>query len=182
MFGRIVVAVDGTLTSNRGLATATGLAKDQGATLHIVHVVDELVMVPMVEGAGMLGDDYIATVVESLRESGRKILSSAEKAAAKGGATVDTELLSSRGQPVASVILAYAKRVRADLIVLGTHGRRGLRRAVMGSDAEGVLREATVPVLLVRTPERAHARKRAARARPAAAVSRKKPSKAPAAR
>jgi nucleotide-binding universal stress UspA family protein len=51
---------------------------------------------------------------------------------------------------VASLILAQARKSKADVIVMGTHGRRGLSRMVMGSDAEGVVREANVPVLLVR--------------------------------
>ena len=62
--------------------------------------------------------------------------------------TAATLLLLASG--VAHTILVQAKKQKADLIVLGTHGRRGLARVVVGSDAETVLREAAVPVLLVR--------------------------------
>ena len=62
-------------------------------------------------------------------------------------------MLETRGRSVAEVIIAHAKKLRADLIVLGTHGRRGVSRLVMGSDAEGVVRSARVPVLLVHAPE-----------------------------
>jgi len=59
------------------------------------------------------------------------------------------------GYGVADVILKQAKKTRADLIVMGTHGRRGVARLVMGSDAEGVVRGAPVPVLLVRSADKA---------------------------
>ena len=51
---------------------------------------------------------------------------------------------------VADVILAQARKFRADVIVMGTHGHRGITRLLMGSSAEGVVRKASVPVLLVR--------------------------------
>jgi nucleotide-binding universal stress UspA family protein len=64
------------------------------------------------------------------------------------------------GHRVADLIIKQAKRWRADVIVLGTHGRRGVSRLVMGSDAELVVRETSVPVLLVRSPLRPHTRRR----------------------
>ena len=157
MFSRIVVAVDGAATSNRALATAAALAKEQAASLHVLHVIDELVIAPMLDVAGKYLD--VDAIVEGLRNQGRTILANAQKVASQSVADVHGELIASYGQPVAPVILRYAKRIRADLIVLGTHGRRGIKRIVMGSDAEGVLREATVPVLLVRSPERSRARR-----------------------
>ena len=63
-------------------------------------------------------------------------------------------LVESRGHSVADTILEQARKTKADVIVLGTHGRRGLSRILMGSDAEAVVREARVPVLLVRSQER----------------------------
>ena len=152
MFKRILVAVDGTPTSNRGLITATALAKEQNATLHVVHVIDDMAIVPMFDPAGYV-PDYVDSMVTSLRETGRKILSKAQALAARSGLRIQQQTLETRGQGVANAILQQARSVRADLIVMGTHGRRGMSRLVMGSDAEGVLREATVPVLLVRSPE-----------------------------
>ena len=64
-------------------------------------------------------------------------------------------LVETIGHTVADAIPEQAKKSHADLIVLGTHGRCGISRLVMGSDAEGVIRAATVPVLLVRTPRAA---------------------------
>jgi hypothetical protein len=70
-------------------------------------------------------------------------------------------LVEARAATVAHVIVQQAQKLKADVIVMGTHGRRGLRRALMGSDAEAVVREAGVPVVLVRG---AVARKRKATA------------------
>ena len=72
---------------------------------------------------------------------------------------VDTVLLETLGHPVADLIIKQSKKWRADVIVLGTHGRRGLSRLLMGSDAEMVVREAQVPVLLVRSPSRPRKRR-----------------------
>ena len=70
-------------------------------------------------------------------------------------------MIEGRGRAVSGVILEDARKFRADLIVMGTHGRRGLNRLLLGSDAERVLREARIPVLLVRQqqPQRRRARK-----------------------
>ena len=68
----------------------------------------------------------------------------------KSGVKAETAQIESRGQLVSEAILADARRSRADVIVMGTHGRRGLNRLLLGSDAERVLREANVPVLLTR--------------------------------
>jgi nucleotide-binding universal stress UspA family protein len=90
------------------------------------------------------------------------MLDAASKVALKQGVKADASLVESRGRPVSDVILDEARKWRADLIVMGTHGRRGVNRLLLGSDAERVLRSAPVPVLLVRPEER---KKRAARKR-----------------
>jgi nucleotide-binding universal stress UspA family protein len=90
--------------------------------------------------------------LKALREEGRKLLAKAETKARQRHLKVDTVLLESFGHRVADLIVKQAKKWRADVVVLGTHGRRGLSRILMGSDAEMVVREAPVPVLLVRSP------------------------------
>lgn len=152
MFKRILVAVDGSTTANRGLKLALSLAKDHGATLHVVHVVDELVIGQGMDGMTFVPANYVDSLMGGLREAGRRILARAEEAARKNGQSVETVLVETMGQGVASAVLTQARRLRAELIVLGTHGRRGLSRLVMGSDAETIVREARVPVLLVRSP------------------------------
>ena len=89
-------------------------------------------------------------LVPALREGGQRILAKAKAAAEKEGIRAKTLLRETLGGPAADTIVRDARRQRADLIVLGTHGRRGLRRLVLGSDAEAVVRSSPVPVLLVR--------------------------------
>ena len=102
---------------------------------------------------------YIDEYIQSLRAGGKKLLTRAEAKVRKRGIEVEPVLLEAVGGPVAGQIIKQAKKWRADVIVLGTHGRRGLSRIVMGSDAELVLRETPVPVLLVRSPLRPRKRR-----------------------
>jgi nucleotide-binding universal stress UspA family protein len=103
-------------------------------------------------GAGLYGTNLI----DSLREGGKKIIQQAEAYARQQGVQVDSVLLEAIGGPAADLIVAHAKEWAADLIVMGTHGRRGLRRLALGSDAEGVVRESPVPVLLVHDTSKAN--------------------------
>jgi nucleotide-binding universal stress UspA family protein len=153
MFKNIVVAVDGSPTSIRGLRTAIDLAADQNAALHVVHVVDVMPIGPVLDG-GYVPTGYLDQIIEALRESGGKLLARAQALADAQGVQTRPTMVEAYGGSVAHTILAEARKARADLIVLGTHGRRGLSRMLLGSDAETVLREARVPVLLVRKPER----------------------------
>jgi nucleotide-binding universal stress UspA family protein len=162
MFRRILVPVDGSATSNRGLRMAIDLANDQKAALELLHVVDELLVVPMGDGGAYVSPQYVDEFAAALRAQGAKVLARAEAQARKAGIGYRAVLAETAGRPVAETIVAHAKRCRADLVVLGTHGRRGLVRAVMGSDAEGVVRASPVPVMLVRL---ATARQRKASAR-----------------
>ena len=154
-YKRILVPVDGSATANLGLREAMKLAKEQGAAIHLVHVVDE----HYVMSAGMEMVAYTDDMFDSLRAAGSDILKKAVAAVGKQGMQAKTSLLETLTGPVADVIVREAKRVRADVIVIGTHGRRGVRRLLMGSDAEQVVRYSPVPVLLVRGKE-APARKR----------------------
>lgn len=146
MYQRILVPIDGSSTAARGLVEATRLAKDQGARLRIIHVVNELTMMASYEGTLYSGE-----LIEALRESGRTILAKAAAQLKVSGVQVETALVEAHGGHAGDVIVKDAEQWQADIIVLGTHGRRGLGRLVMGSDAEQVLRQAKVPVLLVRS-------------------------------
>jgi len=144
-YKRILVAVDGSAASNKGLREALRLAKVERAKLCILHVVNDYVVVAAMGGVAPPRD-----LGPRLRESGERILAQAKALAARQRlkpAVVLREVLSG---PAAESIVREASRQRADLIVLGTHGRRGVRRLMLGSDAEQVMRSARVPVLLVR--------------------------------
>jgi nucleotide-binding universal stress UspA family protein len=149
MYTKILVAVDGSETSNRGLEEAIRLAKDQGATLYPLHVVEEFVLTQSVD-AGRIALDRL---LEELRRSGQEVLAGIEKKVSAAGVRCQPILEESASHRVADIVVERARELGVDLIVLGTHGRRGLRRVVLGSDAEIVLRNTPVPVLLVRAPE-----------------------------
>lgn len=147
MYKNILVPVDGSAASKRGLAEAIKLANGLNATLRLVHVVNEFVMDTAYAPAL-----YHAQLIESLREIGRKTLADAEASVAAQGLKAETELIETIGGRAADLIVEQAQKWPADLIAMGTHGRRGVRRLVMGSDAELVLRLSPVPVLMVRAP------------------------------
>jgi len=163
MFKRVLVAVDGSPTSRRALKLAVDLASHHKSKLLALHVIDERAIGIGLSASGYVAPAYVEGLIDALRSAGRRILAKAQTSARAAGQPVQGLLIESLGQGVAHTILDEARKVRADLIVLGTHGRRGLARVVMGSDAETVVREARVPVLLVRAPVRRPA-KRAARA------------------
>ena len=146
MYRRILVPLDGSRTSQLGLGEAVRLAKSQGSTLRLMHVVDELVLMTAPE---MSYD--VADLIEVLKDDGRRILEKGAAHARKHGVKVQTSLVESFGGHAAQFIIDEARKCHASLIVLGTHGRRGMKRMVMGSDAEEVVRNAPVPVLLVRS-------------------------------
>lgn len=159
MYRRILVPIDGSPTSNRGLDEAIGLASDQKAKICLLHVVDELIVTGGVDGMMYMPPSYIDEFVRALRAGGKKLLGRAEAKVRTRGIEVEAVLLETVGRRVADLIIRQARKWRADVIVLGTHGRRGLSRVVMGSDAELVLRETPVPVLLVRSPLRPRKRR-----------------------
>ena len=147
MYKRILVPVDGSDTSRRGLEEALKLAKSFAAEVRLVHVVNELIP---------FGGDQLyyafPTVIDSLREQGKRVLQNAQTIADSEGVKVQTHLIEAIGPRAADLIVKDAEAWHADLIVMGTHGRRGLGRWALGSDAEQVLRTASSPVLLVRAP------------------------------
>jgi nucleotide-binding universal stress UspA family protein len=147
-YRRILVPIDGSPTSGRGLREAIGFAKGQKARLQLVHVVD----VHNAMLAGLASGDAVTDLAAALNERGRRLLESAAALARKSGLACETVLLESLTGPVASPIVRQARKWHADLIVIGTHGRRGLKRLVMGSDAEQIVRNAPAPVMLVRRP------------------------------
>lgn len=145
MINKILVPVDGSSTSMRGLAEAVALVKQVNGTLRILHVVDELLMsdVP-------LGTDYYNKWVEGVRTRGQKVIRDAQTFCRAKDVDAEAVLAETMGKRAADAIIDQAKQWPADMIVMGTHGRRGITRVLMGSDAELVLRSAAVPVMLAR--------------------------------
>lgn len=149
MYQKILVAIDGSTTSNRGLQEAIRLAHLTNGRIRLIHVIDELSLAITVESSGV----YAAELRESLDKSGADIIESARNTVAAAGIDCDVVLHDNLSYPVHSLVNEEAKTWPADLIVLGTHGRRGMKRLWLGSSAEKILRSSPVPVLLVRAPE-----------------------------
>ncbi|MHB0982821.1 MAG: universal stress protein [Thiobacillus sp.] len=149
MFKRILVAVDASQTGELALETAIGLAAEMQARLRIVHAVDAA---QINLSAEFPTRSEVSEVSEEIVKAGQKILSGAEATAAAAGLSAETHLITidTLNQRIPEVIANDAEAWPADLIVIGTHGRRGLSRLFLGSVAEGVARVATKPVLLVR--------------------------------
>jgi nucleotide-binding universal stress UspA family protein len=119
---------------------ARDLARDRGARLLLLHVVP-IISVPHLKGPAAMEDpDLCAERLEAIRS---------RLEASDGGAGVAMETRVELGDP-ASVILQQARDAGCATIVMGTHGRSGLRKMLLGSVAEEVLRHATCPVLAVR--------------------------------
>ena len=152
VYQKILVPVDGSPTATAGLHEAIKLAKDQGSRMRLVHVVNELVvMSPDASGANL------GSLIEVLRADGESLLDAAEAAARAAGVEVEAVLVEEMGGQAGAAILHQAREWAADLIACGTHGRRGIRRLVLGSDAEYIVRHTPVPVLLVRSEDTAKA-------------------------
>lgn len=146
MYKRVLVAVDGSDTSNLGLREAMELAKDQHSELRLIHVIDLTMAYTAVEAP------YVAEYKDALQAAGEKVIADCSAAAGAAGIESDLKLIviDMLGQHIYDAIEEEAKRWPADLIVIGTHGRRGFRRLFLGSVAEGLTRVASKPVLLVR--------------------------------
>ncbi len=149
MYRNILVPVDGSPTSNAGLAEAIELARQVGARIRLLHVVDQMPLAVSAEGFGVMSIDVLGL----LKESGQKVLAQAKAQVDAAGIPVDMLLIDSPNGRLSDHVTAQAREWPADLIVIGTHGRRGIGRLLMGSDAEQVLRHAPVPVLLYRAKE-----------------------------
>jgi nucleotide-binding universal stress UspA family protein len=153
MYQRILVPIDGSPTSTRGLDEAVRLARVTGGQIRLLHVIDEMISVTGFE----TGAVYINDVLPMLKKAGTALLDKAKARVEPAGVPVDTLLVDCIARRTSEVVNEQAAAWNADLIVLGTHGRRGAGRLLLGSDAEQILRTATVPVLLVRAPEGAAA-------------------------
>lgn len=151
MYQRILVPIDGSTTAEQGLSEALRLAKLTGGQLRLLHVVEEVIFATGFEGYAAYAGDLITALVDS----GKQLLAQAKARADAAGVKADTVLTEGLAPSAAERVIEQAKSWHADLIVLGTHGRRGARRLLLGSDAEQIVRMSPVPVLLVRAPEEA---------------------------
>ncbi|SDY56085.1 Nucleotide-binding universal stress protein, UspA family [Collimonas sp. OK242] len=151
MYTKILVPVDGSPTSDRAVAEAAKLAVTCSARVQLLHVLDMTAYANGFEQAAIYFDQIRPHALRAAEE----LLAKAQAKMAFSGVPIDTELREITGGRVANIIVERALAAGADLIVMGTHGRRGIERMLMGSDAELVARTSPVPVLLVRHPPHA---------------------------
>lgn len=151
MYKNIMLALDGSKISDSLVEEVIKLIKDhKGVNLRIIHVVDE-----SFANYGGQDFDYLSLIV-SCQEEGQNILAKAEKIiGSQSSVKIETSLLELKPfhKRIAEVIVEEAKEWPADLLVIGTHGRRGFSHLLLGSVAENIIRIATTPVLLVRSSE-----------------------------
>jgi len=145
MYNRILVAVDGSDTSNLALKEAITLAKGQHSTLRLFHVIDLTMTYSSVQAP------RVAEYRDALQAEGQKVIADASTPVRMAGIPFDSKCVATFDKHVYDAIAEEAKRWPADLIVVGTHGRRGVRRLFLGSVAEGLTRVASKPVLLIRS-------------------------------
>ena len=147
MYKRIAVAIDGSKTSDTALNEAINLAVELGSTLLLLHVCEELPILWEPDGMSVVPIQDIIKVIE---DAGNALLKKCKEQVANRGIAVEAKLVETVGGHIGSVISDETKKWNADLLVVGTHGRKGFQHLLMGSVAEGVIRTASIPVLMVR--------------------------------
>ncbi|WP_224448565.1 universal stress protein [Haloprofundus salilacus] len=140
MYDSILVATDGSGPSEAAVDRALDLAQRYGATLHAISIVDTRVYTDV--------DVRSEPVLDTLEEQSQNAVDAVAEASAAADADVPVVTDVVHGSP-ASGIVDYATEHDVDLVVVGTHGRHGVRRVLLGSVAERVVRNAPVPVLTV---------------------------------
>ncbi|SFE60591.1 universal stress protein [Nitrosomonas sp. Nm166] len=145
MYQRILVPIDGSAISEQALDETIKFSQHHNAQVELVHVLEDIWY--------FNDENYLnyAELVDAMRHSGEKILAQAQNKLQQAGVAVEGKLLEARGERVAHVIVTEAKNSSADLIIIGTHGRSGFNRMLLGSVAEGIVRTAHIPVLLIRS-------------------------------
>lgn len=149
MYSNIICAIDGSELSTKALHQALALASRTGGKVTAVTITESSVIIA--PGADMMMIDTSSVIAEleaAKAESAKRILADAEEAASASGVPLAARHVANN--PAAEGILMAAQDIGADLIVMGSHGRRGLGRLLLGSQAAEVLAHAKVPVLVIK--------------------------------
>jgi len=148
MYRHLFVAIDDSATSQKALEEAITVARVHGATLEIAHAIDEqLVHVFHAGGVTTTSANQLKNVLVS---SGEDVLTRAVEQAKAAGVQARAHLINGHGEHADDLLANAVQASGADLLVVGSHGRRGVRRLLLGSVAENLVRKVSVSVLIVR--------------------------------
>jgi len=144
MYRNILVPVDDSVASMEAVEQAIDLARALGSRIKLVHVINRTPWTALgVEPASM--EEFVVQI----HAASESMLQRIEKEVRASGVDADAKLIEAFGERVGELVVAEATSWPADLIMCGTHGRRGVRRLLMGGDAEHILRHSPVPVLFI---------------------------------
>jgi nucleotide-binding universal stress UspA family protein len=143
-YERILVPTDGSAATHEAIDHAVDLAAEHGATIHALYVVNSASF------ASLPVESSWENVASLLDEEGAAALDDVEEIASERGVPVERVLI--EGNPSREIV-RYGENENCDLVVMGTHGRGGIDRLLLGSVAEKVVRSSSVPVLTVRVED-----------------------------
>ena len=147
MYQRILVATDGSTLSKKAVTSAIALAALTGAELVALKVVPRYPQ-SYFEGGLALQAAEVGRVEKQWAENGQAIVDAVQKTALAKGVT--TKAITVKSDLVSDAVIAAAKKYNCDLIVMASHGRRGIKRLLLGSETQQVLTHSHVPVLVLR--------------------------------
>ncbi len=147
MYQRILVTTDGSTLSKKAVRSAIDLAAATGASLVALNVVPRYPM-SYFEGGVSISTEDVSRIEKKWADDGQAIVDAVETNAL--GAGVKVKAVIARSDLVAEAIMATAKKHKCDLIVMASHGRKGIKRLLLGSETQHVLTHSSVPVLVLR--------------------------------
>jgi len=147
MYKKILVATDGSSLSKKAITAAVELASVSGGELIAVKVSPRFIQ-SYFEGAVLVNADEVAKIEKAWAQSAQKVLDGVMKVAKAKG--VSGKSIVVKSDIVSDALITVAKKQKADLIVMASHGRNGIKRILMGSETQQVLTHSTIPVLVVR--------------------------------
>ena len=147
MYSRLLVTTDGSELSGKALQAAIDLAAATRAELVVLHVVP-LYPTSYFEGAITYEPDVIGRIERQWAEQGQAVVDAAAAKATEAGVKARGVIV--RSALVADSVIAAARKYECDLVVMASHGRRGVGRVLLGSETMHVLTHSTVPVLVLR--------------------------------
>jgi len=149
MYKRILVAIDDSFMTDKVLDTAIELSKSCGATLGLLHALDETMFGHHPTAENLLPNS-VGKAEYRMRKGAGAFLDAASRRVLAAGVTAELKLVESETKHISDMLAEAAAEWKADLLIVGTHGRRGVERFFVGSVAERLVRRATTSLLLVR--------------------------------